>query len=231
VTHHVQYGPHIIAYTVQERPDLGAHYLSVAQGEGVVLKGPPLLPAQADQLVLKKARWVLAKLELVRTPQPGDIVTGSRIAYLGRQYYTEVVFDTTLTKARVTFNHSSFRIQVSPASDVQAAITQALEAFFRAKARQKITPRLRQLTARTGLTCTNLRFRQMAKRWGSCTSENTIILNPEVVKLPFTLIDYVIVHELCHTKVKNHSKDFWVEVAQHCPNWLALDAQLAAVKG
>lgn len=231
MTYHVQYGPHTIAYTVQERPDLGAHYLSVAQGEGVVLKGPPLPSAQADQLVLKKARWVLAKLELVRAPQPGDIVTGSRIAYLGRQYYTEVIFDATLTKAHVTFNHSSFRIRVNPADDVQAAITQALEAFFRAKARQKIMPRLRHWTARTGLACTDLRFRQMAKRWGSCTSENTIILNPEVVKLPFTLIDYVIVHELCHTKVKNHSKDFWAEVAQHCPNWLALDTELAAVKG
>lgn len=226
MTHHVQYGPHTIAYTVQERPDLEAHYLSVAQGEGVVLKGPPLLPAQADQLVLKKARWVLAKLELVRTPQPGDIVTGSRIAYLGRQYYTEVVFDITLPKARVIFNHSSFRIRVSPAGDVQAAIAQALEAFFRAKAREKITPRVRQWAAKTGLDYSELKFRQMPKRWGSCTSSNVLLLNPEVVKLPYTLIDYVIVHELCHTKVKNHSKEFWAELAHRLPNWRELDARM-----
>jgi predicted metal-dependent hydrolase len=231
VTHHVQYGPHTIAYTVQERPDLGAHYLSVAQGEGVVLKGPPLLPAQADQLVLKKARWVLAKLELVRTPQPGDITTGSRIAYLGRQYYTEVVFDSTLLKARVTFNHSSFRIRVSPAGDVQAAITQALEAFFRAKAREKITPRVRQWAAKTGLVYSELKFRQMPKRWGSCTPSNVLLLNPDVVKLPYTLIDYVIVHELCHTKVKNHSKAFWAEVAHWLPNWTALDARVGEMQG
>lgn len=228
--HHVQYGPHTIAYTVQHRPDLGAHYLSVAQHEGVVLKGPPLLPAQADQLVLKKARWILAKLELVRTPQPGDIVTGSRIAYLGRQYYTEVVFVPGLAKAQVRFNHSSFHIQVNPSGDVQAAIGQALAAFYRAKARQKITPRVQQWAARTGLAYSGLKFRQMAKRWGSCTSTNVILLNADVVKLPFSLIDYVIVHELCHTKVNNHGKTFWAEVARCLPNWAELDARVGAVK-
>jgi predicted metal-dependent hydrolase len=196
----------------------------------VVLKGPPLLPTQADKLVLKKARWLLDKLALVRPPaQPGDIVTGSRIGYLGRQYYTEVVFDATLPKARVTFNHSSFRITVSPAGDVQAAIGQALAAFFQAKAHEKITPRVRQLVAKTGLAYSALKFRQMAKRWGSCTNANVILLNPDVVKLPFTLIDYVILHELCHTKIKNHGKEFWAEVAQHCPEWRALDARVGMV--
>ncbi|GAB3635304.1 SprT family zinc-dependent metalloprotease [Hymenobacter arcticus] len=228
---HVQYGPHTIAYTVQERPDLAAHYLSVAQGEGVVLKGPPLPPAQADQLVLRKARWVLAKLELVRVVQPGDIVTGSRIAYLGRQYYTEVMFDATLPQARVTFNHSSFRIQVSPLGDVQAAIAQALAAFFRAKAREKIAPRVQQWAAKTGLDYSSLKFRQMPKRWGSCTPANVLLLNYEVVKLPFTLIDYVIVHELCHTKVKSHGKAFWAEVARWLPGWAELDARVGAVRG
>jgi predicted metal-dependent hydrolase len=228
--HHVQYGPHTIPYTVQERPDLRAHYLSVAQGEGVVLKGPHLLPAQAERMVLKKARWILEKLELVRTPQPGDIVTGSRIAYLGRQYYTTVDFVPDLIKTRVTFNHSSFRIQVNPAGNVQAAIEQALEAFFRAKAREKITPRVRQWATKTGLAYSNLRFRQMPKRWGSCTSANVLLLNPALVKLPFTLIDYVIVHELCHTKVKSHSKEFWAELMQHCPEWKTLDGQVQRIK-
>ena len=229
--HSVQYGPHTIAYTVQVRPDLGAHYLSVARDEGVVLKGPSLPASQAAKLVLQKARWVLQKLELVRpAPQPGDIVTGSRIAYLGRQYYTEVVFDATLPKARVTFNHSSFRITVSPLGEVQAAITQALEAFFRAKAREKITPRVRQLAAKTGLSYAGLKFRHLPKSWGSCTATNTLLLNPELIKLPFTLIDYVILHELCHTRVKSHGKEFWAEVARHCPEWRALDARVGAVR-
>ncbi|SFE07263.1 Protein of unknown function DUF45 [Spirosoma endophyticum] len=67
----------------------------------------------------------------------------------------------------------------------------------------------------------------MSKRWGSCTRTNAIILNPDLIKLPYTLIDYVIVHELCHTKVKSHAKEFWAELSHYMPNWRELDEWLS----
>lgn len=72
------------------------------------------------------------------------IVTGSRIAYLGKQYYTEVVFNVTLAKAHIDFNQSRFRIQVNPTLNSQVVIRQELDAFFRRKAHEKITPRVNQ---------------------------------------------------------------------------------------
>jgi predicted metal-dependent hydrolase len=53
-------------------------------------------------------------------------------------------------------------------------------------------------------------FRNQTTLWGSCSSRNNISLNMKVVCLPEELIDYVILHELAHTRVKNHSNDFWV---------------------
>lgn len=226
----VQYGAHTIHYTIDERPQLKAHYLSVERHEGVVLKGKGLPASQADHLVLKKARWILDKLALVRAAGEEAIVTGSRIGYLGRHYYAEVIFNEALPTARIDFNHSRFQIQVSPVGEVQAAIQAALAEFFRQKAREKIPTRLRQWAARTGLEYTDLKFRQMAKRWGSCTATDVIILNTDVVKLPYTLIDYVLVHELCHTKVKDHSKEFWAELARHMSAWKELDARLMQYK-
>jgi predicted metal-dependent hydrolase len=129
----VQYVDRTIAYTVQERPDLKAHYLSVDKDQGVVLKGLRLPTPQADKLVLRKARWILEKLARVQAVAAEDIVTGSRITYLGRQYYTEVVVDEAEPNARIAFNHSRFRVHVSPAVDRQAAIQQALTAFFERK--------------------------------------------------------------------------------------------------
>lgn len=70
----------------------------------------------------------------------------------------------------------------------------------------------------------------MDKRWGSCITNNHIILNIDAIRLPFSLIDYLIVHELTHIKIKNHSKEFWAEVSKHLPNWRLLDERMDGMK-
>lgn len=226
----VQYGSRTIEYTIQEKEGLKSHYISVEKNKGVVLKGAPLPAEKADALVLKKARWILNKLELVRAVGDEDIVTGSRIPYLGRRYYTEVMYRQELAQAEVEFNQSRFRIYVNPAMEVQPAIKAAVNAWLREKAVEKIAPRVKKLSRQTGLAYQQLKFQQMEKRWGSCTESNNIILNTEAVKLPFTLIDYIIVHELCHTRVKNHSKEFWAELSRHVVNWKELDEEVAGMR-
>ena len=226
----VQYGSRTIEYTIQEKEGLKSHYISVEKKAGVVLKGTAIPSEKADALVLKKARWILDKLEVVRSLGEEDIVTGSRIPYLGRNYYAEVVFNQQLDRAEIEFNQSKFRIHVNPAMDVQQAIRAELEAWCRERAVEKITPRVKKQSKQTGLTYQQLQFRKMEKRWGSCTESNNIIMNIEAVKLPFTLIDYIIIHELCHTRVKNHSKQFWAELARHVPNWKELDDKVAGMK-
>ena len=65
-----------------------------------------------------------------------------------------------------------------------------------------------------------LKIRKMKTRWGVCNrSNNTITLNSELLKKDITLLDYVIVHELCHFKEANHSAKFWLEVSKHYPNY------------
>ena len=71
---------------------------------------------------------------------------------------------------------------------------------------------------------------KMDKRWGSCTPGNIIHINIDAVRLPYTLIDYLVVHELVHTTHKNHSKDFWAELSKHLPNWKDLDEQMLGMK-
>jgi hypothetical protein len=65
-----------------------------------------------------------------------------------------------------------------------------------------------------------LKFRKMKRRWGSCSkAKKSILLNTELIKAPVECIDYVIVHELCHLKIANHSKDFYALLGVCLPNW------------
>ena len=81
-----------------------------------------------------------------------------------------------------------------------------------AAAKQKLGARLDYLARKHGYSYNRLYIRKQRTRWGSCSSKNNISLNMKLVLLPGDLIDYVILHELAHTRIKNHSLLFWAEL-------------------
>jgi len=226
----VRYGKQTIEYQTLIKDGLKSHYISVQKGEGVVLRGKAISVDHADQLILKKAKWIIDKLELVKSIGDDDIVTGSRIQYLGRKYYVEVIINDSLDKINIDFTESKFRVSLSQSKHNQEELKQAFETFFRQKAREKIKPRLRKWSETTGLEYCELKFMKLEKRWGSCTPSNNILINIDAIKLPYSLIDYLLVHELVHTRIKNHSKEFWAEVSKHISNWKELDDKMYGMK-
>jgi predicted metal-dependent hydrolase len=226
----VEYGNRTIDYTFKESDNLKAHYISVQKGEGVVLKGKPVSDADAQKLILKKAKWILDKLDLVKSIGDDDIVTGSRIQYLGRKYYVDVFKDADREAIHIDFTESKFKVYLSKDKTDQSEIKEAFSHFLKEKAKEKITPRVERWSKETGLAYNQLKFMKLDKRWGSCTPSNNIIINTDAVKLPFSLIDYLIVHELVHTKVKNHSKEFWAELSKYITNWKELDEKMYGMR-
>ena len=226
----VQYGNKTIDYTVLINDGLKSHYISVERGVGVTLKGKQLPVEKADSLVLKKAKWIIEKLNLVQLIGEDDIVTGSRVQYLGRKYYVEVFVTSEYDKIVIDFTESKFKVHTPQRLNNQENLKEAFELFFKAKAKEKITPRVRKWAKETGLEFNELKFINLEKRWGSCTPSNNIIINIDAILLPYTLIDYLIVHELSHTKIKNHSKEFWAEVSKHISNWKELDEKMYGMK-
>ncbi len=227
----VQYGTREIQYFHIIDNALKHAYITVDFYEGVILKSPSISESRAGEAVYKKGKWILDKLKLVERIPQGEIITGSRLLYLGKRYYVQVVQDSNIKGASVVFNHSKFKIRVNPdIADRKKSIDNALEMFSREKAKLKITPRIKKWSQTTGLTPIDIKFRKVAKRWGSCTNANEIIINYDTIKLPFAVIDYIIVHELAHIKHKHHSKDFDKEVAKFIPDWKELDAKLCGMK-
>jgi predicted metal-dependent hydrolase len=226
----VKYGSSYIEYCFQENESLKSHYVTVEKNKGVILKGKVVPVEKSDQLILRKAKWILEKLNLVSVKDDEKVVTGSRITYLGRSYYVEVVTLDEITDVLVEFNYSKFTIRVPEADTDQNLIRSAVENFYHDKAVEKITPRVRKLSKETNLSYAGLRFRKLEKSWGNCSPKDIITINPEAIKLPFSLIDYLIIHELCHTKVKDHSKQFWAELSVHVPNWKELNERVEMVR-
>jgi hypothetical protein len=109
---------------------------------------------------------------------------------------------------------------------VQQAAHRASLRALRTQTQKLLPVRLKQLAEAYGFTYSSVGVKQLTGRWGSCDAQKRITLNLFLMQLPWHLIDYVLVHELVHTKHLNHSADFWAEFMRHEPRAKAYRTQI-----
>ena len=100
--------------------------------------------------------------------------------------------------------------------DVQAWITETLEAFARKRVKERLVPRLLEMAERRGISVNGVRVSSAKGRWGSCSSKGSINLSLYLILLPRHLQDYVLQHELTHRLEMNHSPRFWARLDEVC---------------
>ena len=118
------------------------------------------------------------------------------------------------------------RLQSMAQMEQQAAVLRRIVPIDKARAKKQLVERLRALSRAHGFTYNRVFIRNQKTRWGSCSHQNNINLNINLVLLPSELMDYTILHELVHTRIKNHGPEFWEELARHIPDPKAVDRKL-----
>ncbi|MDF9390955.1 MULTISPECIES: M48 family metallopeptidase [Methylococcus] len=98
-------------------------------------------------------------------------------------------------------------------------VRQALFGWMKRRLPGRVTELIERHAPLHGLYPRQLRIKSMRTRWGSCGPANDVNLNWLLGLAPLSVLEYVVVHELCHIRHRNHSRDFWELVAAHLPNW------------
>ncbi len=130
-----------------------------------------------------------------------------------------LTFDVTLIRAQrkelhFSLNSGILTIEFPATADISTEIAQkhiwnGISYFMRKEAKRLLPGRTRQLASKFGFYFTDVKIQSSKSRWGSCSREKSINLSLYLMLLPAHLIDYVILHELCHTKEMNHGDKFW----------------------
>jgi predicted metal-dependent hydrolase len=182
----------------------------------------------------KHAHWVRNKVVELRDapapPPPPCWVEGEIHRYLGREYPLRLFEE---HERGVWLTDQELLVHL-PAPRKRDAVRKLVEEWMREEARGLFRHRMRKLVRSTpalelrGIPTLNLR--RMTSRWGSCSPKGRILMNTHAVKLPLSLVDYILMHELCHLKVPNHSRAFWAHLTDCMPDWerrkKALDRQV-----
>ncbi len=215
----IAYGTQNIEFEVERKAKMKNTYIQVT-ADGVLVKtNKTTSMREIHGFIEKKLAWIVKHLENLKAKKiEKKIVTGSRMYYFGKSYYIEIKEDKNLKNAQLEFTHSKFLITAQKGVS-QEELVWMMDSFYKQKAIEKVTPLVEQWSKEMRLYPASVGYRKAKTRWGSCSSHNKISFNYYLLKLPMSLIEYVVVHELAHIEHKNHSKDFWKLVKQHLDDY------------
>lgn len=182
-----------------------------------MIKSPKNCENKIATIITKKSLWIKKAKERMLAKR-GLIITlneTTNIYYLGQNY------PLTLQQGEGHNLHfttqEGFTYTYARMLD-EEPFRQILDDFYLQKAKELLPKKIEEWAKKMGLHPTKISFGKTKSQWGSCSKANALSINTSVMKLPWHLIEYIIVHELAHIKHKHHQKAFWELVAKYVPN-------------
>jgi len=180
---------------------------------------------QIRETVQKKAGWIIKKVNEVIEMNSNlvcrQFVSGEKLLYLGKEYTLEIV-EKDLGKAEVLMHKDTITVYIFHGlseESMRQTIKEALIKWYRQRFAEIVKERIEKYSMQLKVAPCKVVIKNQKTRWGSCSEKGNINLNWRLIMAPLHVIDYVVVHELCHLKVMNHSKDFWDLVGAIQPNY------------
>ena len=195
--------------------------LYVLPDASVEIRAPLRMPASAiEAFAASKRDWIEAHVEaaqqIIQERERYSAGEGEAVLFLGKEYPVRLV-----ERGTVRLEEGCCLLPVD-----ERARKKALTEWYRREAERRLPQFLEKWKSFTEFSCRSVTVGSAASRGGSCTSRNDIRLSWRLILLPEELIDYVVVHELCHTVEHNHSPAFWKKVESVLPGAAAMRKRL-----
>lgn len=228
----ISWGGKTIQYGIKRGKRKKSVAICVGREAKVTVWAPRYLDEEKIQgIVGKKARWIIEKQESIRAAQslnpPKEFVSGETFLYLGRRYRLEV--RKSARKENCKLIHGRLRAEIGSGSEekeVKGRVRRVLLVWYFERAAERIRERMDLLAPRVGKWPQSMEIKDHKARWGSCSPSGVVRFNWRIIMAPLPVVDYVIVHELCHLLHHHHSHRFWQKVESILPDYQKRQAVL-----
>jgi len=174
---------------------------------------------EIDALLNQKEKWIDEKFAFFDDRKESVALHSNQILFLGEKYS---FYHFSELKRKVIINQAHKTIR----SGLELLDPAILEKWYRKHARKIILERLETYSNKHGFVYNKVFIRAQKSKWGNCSAKKNVSFNWRLIKTPLFVIDYIVVHELVHTEIMNHTKQFWMKLKLIFPdykkavNWL-----------
>ena len=201
----------------------------VDDGKVSILVPDDLSDSRIDAILTKKTQWIRQKMCLqgqAVSVQPKEYVSGESFSYLGRNYRLKVLKG---SQSSAKLLNGRLQVILPTGSNSPEKVRDALTGWYRSHAEIKIQEKVARYASIVGVEPASVCIHTFKSRWGSCHQSGALVYNWKIIVAPNRIVDYVVVHELCHLKQHDHSDKFWKRVGQvipeyaQCKEWLRVN--------
>jgi predicted metal-dependent hydrolase len=214
------------AYRIR-RSNRALHARIHVDADGVEVVVPNHFPLRnVESFVQEKRPWIERTLRRLRESEerfpPARLCDGGEVPYLGERLALRVRVERSRTRAHVARRGSELRVRLGP----RTPLADAVEAWYRRRARAEVAPRLDDAVARAGRSYARLQIRGQRTRGACCSPSGAMSFNWRLLLAPPEILDYVVEHEVAHLDVQDHSPRFWRLLASRSAGWRDHEAWL-----
>ena len=201
--------------------------LAIENKDEIIIKTPLKFKSHMiKEIAFEHKDWILKSLLKVPAKNSFDFVSGGVVPYLGVQYPMKLIKDNKIKNVKFTLEDEIFIVRYNNDKQSYDDFVDGLKKFYKYNAIKVIDPIFDEWTYITKLYPNKIGYRYAKSRWGSCSGSNNISINYKLLQFDKKCIEYVVLHELCHIKEKNHSKKFWNLVSLYMDDYKSVEKKL-----
>lgn len=199
--------------------------IEVSPDGTVTVRAPFRMPKKdIEQIIMSKLDWIEQKRRMFHKKAEKanrvlntDYAEGSLMPYRGERYPIRRSFHQDLKKVIVSFDGTEFSVQYG--NEDSESIRQAFLVWYKKAAKEEFLRRVKYYKDIMQESVGTIRIKEQKSCYGSCSTKRNLNFNWKCILAPPEILDYIVVHELCHLRHMNHSKEFWAEVENILPDY------------